>query len=218
MERVDLGAVGLGAGDVGDVDGVLGQQRAAEVAAPEVVAAVLVDAAERVRAALAEVDGEREALRVAPRPLPHRRECPHLAEIGLERRRAWQQRLLGAVVVGVERRPVDGGGPVRIVEDLRRCAQLHVGVDQGAAAHPGGGQHREVLHQPQIEHPAGVQRGMPKRERRLRGPIRVVAGTEASSALEHAYPTARLRQAAGGDSATEAGADHHRVIGVLHDW
>src|SRR6185312_4546870 len=54
-QRVDLGPVGLGARQVGDVYGVLGQYRTARVAASQVLAALLKDAAERMAAVLSEV-------------------------------------------------------------------------------------------------------------------------------------------------------------------
>ncbi len=60
MQRADLGALVFGFGDVGDVDGVLGVDRAAEVTAAEVLAALLRDPAEGVVARLAEVDRDRQ--------------------------------------------------------------------------------------------------------------------------------------------------------------
>jgi len=55
VQRIDLGAVGLGTREVGDVDGVARVARTADVTAPEVRAALLRDAAERVAAVLAEI-------------------------------------------------------------------------------------------------------------------------------------------------------------------
>src|SRR5207244_5982527 len=60
MERVDLGAVLLRARDVGDVDGVLRVDGAAQHAPTEVLAARLPDAAERVVALRAEVHRARQ--------------------------------------------------------------------------------------------------------------------------------------------------------------
>src|SRR5204862_494478 len=58
VERVDLGAVRLRARDVGDVDRVLREARAADVAAAEVVAALLRHLAERVAARVAEAGAD----------------------------------------------------------------------------------------------------------------------------------------------------------------
>ena len=58
MVWANIGAIGLGTGDVRDVDRVLGVYGAAQVATPQVLAALLRHAAERVVARLAEVNGE----------------------------------------------------------------------------------------------------------------------------------------------------------------
>src|SRR5262249_32612433 len=92
---LDLGAVLLGPGDVGDVDRVLGGDGAADVAAAEVLARLLRHAAERVPALLAEVDGDRERLRGAAGELARGGEGANLAEAG--RRGLRVQRLLGQV-------------------------------------------------------------------------------------------------------------------------
>ena len=183
MQREDLGPVRLGAGDVGDVDGVARVARAADVTAAEVVAALLEDAAERVAAVLAEVHGDRQALGGQAGAGSHRIERADLRQRWLVRLRARIQRGLGAVVVGTQGRGVDRRWPGGVLEDIVGRAQLHVGVDQRAAADARAGHHRDVAHDPQIEEAALVVTRVPEHPRRLLRAIGEVAGAEAPPAL-----------------------------------
>ena len=217
VQRVDLGAVLLGARDVRDVDRVLRHPRAADVAAAEVVAALLEDAAERVVAVGAEVHGDRQRVRLVSGAARHRLEGGDLRQRrGRARRRLRVERRLGAGVVRVELPRVDRRRPGGVVEDLVGGAQLDVGVDERAAAHARAGDDGDVAHDPHVEHPARVVARMKQRMRELGEPVGVVAGGEAPAALEHADAPAPLGEPAGGDAASEAGADDDRVVGSLH--
>ena len=216
VQREDLGAMLLGARDIRDVDGVLRHPRAADVAAAEVVAALLKRAAERVAPVLAEVHRDRQALGGQARVRRHRVERADLRQRGLGRGRAGVERRLGAVVVRPQRVRVDRRGPGRIVEDVVGRAQLDVRVDERPAADAGAGHDRDVAHDPQVEQPAGVVARVPEHPRRLLGAVGIVAGPEAAPALQDAHAPARLREPARGDPAAEPGADDHRVVGGLH--
>src|SRR5205085_3862895 len=84
------------------------------------------------------------------------------------------------------------------------------------AADAGAGHDGDVLHDPQVEHAAGVVARVPEHPRRLLGAVGIVAGAEAPAALEHADAPALLGEAAGGDPTAEPGPDHHDVVGGLH--
>src|SRR5436190_17950943 len=101
--RADLGTVLLGARDVGDVDGVLGAHRAPDVTPPEVLAALLRDAAERVGAIAAEVDRERQAKGLCAGVSARGGEGADLVQRWVVRRGARFQRLLGLVIPRVKR-------------------------------------------------------------------------------------------------------------------
>src|SRR2546423_383372 len=92
------------------------------------------------------------------------------------------------------------------------CVRMASQALEGA----GRGEDGEVLHQAQVEHPAGIENVVPEGEWRLLRAIRKVAWTEATAALEHANSPAPLGQAASGHSSAEAGAHHDRVVDALH--
>ncbi len=98
------------------------------------------------------------------------------------------------------------------MEDVGLGPQLHVGVDERAAADTGGGYHRDVAHHPQVEEPLRVELLVPEHRRGFARVGSEVFAAEAPPPLEHADPLARLRQPAGGDAAAEAGADDDGVI------
>ena len=136
---------------------------------------------------------------------------------GLGRRRARLQRLLGAVVPGIElrARSIASGQPAS--NTSARRAQLHVGVDERAAADAGRRDDGDVAHHPHVEQPVGVQ---PARATACRGASsgssRKSSRPEAPPALEHADALARLREPAGGDPAAEPGAHDDDVIAGPH--
>jgi len=170
MQGPHLRTVFFGSRHIGDVDGVPRVYGTADVAAAEVLAALLPDAAEGVLAGLAEVDGERQQLRLLADVTSRGGEGTDLRQRRIVRCRPRLQRLLGAVVPGVERLAVERCRPVSI-EDVGRRPQLHVGVDKRAAADPRGGDHRDVSHHPYVEETFGIERLVPEHLRRLRGLI-----------------------------------------------
>ena len=212
---MDLGSAGLRARDVGDVDRVLGVDRTAEIAAGEVLAALLRYAAERVLARLAEVHRDRQQLGLAAGVASRCGEAGDLRQRRVRRRGARLQRILGARVPGRKLVGSDGVGPAGL-EHVRRRRELHVGVDQRAAADARGGDHGDVAHHPDVEQPAGVGLLVEEGARRLLGPLGEVVAAEAPAAFEHADAVAGFCQAAGGDAAAEARSDHDRVVGRLH--
>ena len=171
--------------------------RTAEVAAPEVLAAVLRDAGERVRARLAEVHGDRQRLGLAARAAPGRAgECPRPSQRRIGGRGPWlRARPRCASYHGSSSARVDRRGPAGL-EDVRRRGQLHVGVDQRAAADAGRGDHRRRRACSRTSNsPPGLRLLVPQQLRRLVGLVDEVLAPEAPPALEHADPRARPRPA-----------------------
>src|SRR5438045_5021972 len=123
MVWANIGAIGLGTGDVRDVDRVLGVYGAAQVATPQVLAALLRHAAERVVARLAEVNGDRQQFRLATGRLADRGKRADLVESRLRGRGSRLEGVLRERVPGVEVVPRDRGRPA-ILEHVVRGSQL----------------------------------------------------------------------------------------------
>jgi hypothetical protein len=207
--------VGFGPCDVGDVDGVLGVDGATEIAAGEVLTALLFHPAEGMLASLPEVNGDRQRARLAADMAAGGSEGRDLGQSRIIWRHHRLQRLLGLVVPGVETFAVDGVGPA-LVEDIGGGPQLHVGVDKRAAADAGCSDHRDVAHHSQVEEPLWVELLVPEHLRGLLWLCGEILATEAPAALEHADSLAGFGETASGDTAAEARADHHRVVGLRH--
>ena len=228
MQRPDLGGGILRRRQVIEIEGVLGMDRAADVAiaamdAGALFAALRVDPARRpalgvrvvalVGPVLGEGDGERqlaEPLAMTSRRgrLAHQPEAAGQLAVG---QLLHANHPAGLMVVGLQ----CGVGNLRrpaLVEDMGRRLDADVGVDQRAAADAGPLNDRHALENLEVD-PTVLALG------RLVAPdpgitrlARVISLGPAATALQHQHPTALLGEAAGHDRATEAAADDDDVV------
>ena len=211
--------MGLGVGQIGDGDGVLG----ADIAARTAIAA-------QRAGRLGDAGGIHNVLEAHH----HRRRYRRHAERCARRRERAIFGKLGRVRIA--RRPEHGGGPLEakleqpVLGKLRGpdgigehpCIGLERdgGIDERAAAEAAADQHVNVGAESKIEQPGARARAhlaavQLQFAAKLRQAARKRTGRELLALLDDADALAGTRQPRGGDAAAIARADHDHVIGAL---
>ena len=207
---LDPRAEGLGLGEVGEVEGVLGAVAAAELTLGAQLAGL--------PALAGSVDlGPTDGLgRVEVGPIHGLGgRVEHLALGQLQLRRDDLHAELGGDlgVVGLEAVEVEGLGPARILEHDGRGAIVDAGVDQRAAAQARGRDRCDPGHEAELVQTlrGALVRVAPQQRVDVLDVTGEVLGFVALASLEHEHLASGLGEAERGDRATEARTDHDRV-------
>jgi hypothetical protein len=222
MERVDLGAVALGQGEVIEVERVLGVGGAAEHAVARVVARLLVHRSVGVPAPRSAVYGDGHELggagargaraRVEEGCRPGGKRPP-----GRRFEGGGVEHLVRKAVIRPERLEVDGGRPADVLEDGRRRAQVDVEVVERAAAHAASLDHVHAREDAVVKESEVAAFRIPERVTGdLARRAREVDVAPAPAALEHAHAAPGLGQPARRDAAAEARPDDDDVVARVH--